>query len=519
MSIKIIFQLLDLLNVQYTRKYILDNYSQSNNTIDLNAVTILLDYFHIDSLLVKISKDELDELDFPCLTSLEDEDGKLQYIVLTEVRDDRVEYIDHSEKKITASLSDFLDKWSMICILIDATDQKAENNYQTNKKQNRIRKNISSFTALFLCIGFLLAVSNISFAVFTLPLVSLLIIKLIGIFVTLSIISKEIGLKSKIFDNICTSGKFDCAKVVRSPNSSFLGFNLSEVGVTYFTATTILLLLTTSEQSFWQILTILSFIGLAFTFFSLYLQAFKLKSWCFLCLIVLALIWLEYLAIILFKGISLTDLSLINTQTIGISLLTLSAISLSVYYLRNSRIRLETFRNQRLKYFLFKEKIDNIDILMKNGTPLRSPNISDHLEIGSSSAEHQLTIVTHPHCKACRNKYPELREVLQTFSEYISIKVVISYDVRFIELTHYMMQYLERGEDKLGFLDFCFTKTTNLESIRKHFPIDLEQNKPDFQRWLKVNELDYTPCYILDNRIVDTDFELKHLTRYLKNVL
>lgn len=521
MSAEIIFQLLYFLNVRFTKKYILENFSRSSELIDLNAVTILLDYYNIDSLLVKISKNELTEIDYPCITSVKDKDEKFQYIVLTGVKNNKVYYINNEGKNITITLNEFLKLWSMICILLDATEQKGEVNYYTNKKQNKVKRYNILLSTSMLCFGFLLIVDNIPLEVLSFSTACLIITKLVGVFISFSIISKNIGLKNKIFNSICsTSGKFNCEEVLNSPNSPFLGLNLPEIGITYFTSTLIFLILTVANNSFWEILTILNLFSVSFSFISFYYQAFKIKAWCSLCLIVLALFWLEFLALTMVKDVSLSNLYLLNSQTIGISIMILSAVYVSIFFLKNHKVKLENFRTQRLRYFLFKENIDTINVVMNNGIHLKHPNISDDFEIGNkSNPKHKLIIVTNPHCKACITKYSELRELIITFREYISIKVVISYDLRSIELTNYMMQYLEIGKDKLEFLDFCFNRTTNLETINKNYPIKLDQNKANFQIWLQSNELNYTPCYILNNRIIHSEYDLKHLTRYLKNAL
>ncbi|MGB3466282.1 MAG: vitamin K epoxide reductase family protein, partial [Cyclobacteriaceae bacterium] len=443
MSAEIIFLLLNFLKVRFTKKYILENFTESSKVIDLSAVTILLDYYGVDSLLVKISKNELTEIDYPCITSVKNKYGMFQYIVLTDVKNDSVYYFNNEGKNITIKINEFLKAWSMICILLDATEIKEEVGYSTNKKRNRIKRNSVLLSISLLCLGFIFIVDKIPLEILSFPIVFLIIIKLVGAVISFSILSKNIGLNSKILDNICgKTSKFDCEKVLNSPNSSLFGINLTEIGITYFVATTVILLLTMRNNSFWEILIILNLFSVSFSFVSIYYQAFKIKAWCSLCLFILILFWLEFLTLTMHKDVSLSNLYSLQLQTVGISIMISSALYISIFFLKNNKIKLENFRNQRLRYFLFKENIDTISLIIKNGIHLNYPSLNDGLEIGNrSNPQNKLIIVTNPHCNACRTKYSELRELIVTFREYLSIKVIISYDSRFINLTHYMMQY------------------------------------------------------------------------------
>ncbi len=127
--------------------------------------------------------------------------------------------------------------------------------------------------------------------------IPIVILKIIGFSASLLLILGELG--HPLFDRICPKWeKINCQAVMESPASKLLGLiPLADIGGVYFSGGIILICFSVNNHYFFHqiyFLAILNLLTLPYTIFSVMYQAFVVRYWCFLCLIVQLIFWLEF---------------------------------------------------------------------------------------------------------------------------------------------------------------------------------------------------------------------------------
>ena len=118
-------------------------------------------------------------------------------------------------------------------------------------------------------------------------------VDLAGLGVAWLLTLKSLKVKSATADSVCgVLQKHGCDHVLEDKASSFFGiFSWSEVGLAYFSVSLAVLLI------FPQMIGTLALINaccLPFTFWSIWYQKFRIKTWCTLCVITQCLLWCQF---------------------------------------------------------------------------------------------------------------------------------------------------------------------------------------------------------------------------------
>ena len=128
---------------------------------------------------------------------------------------------------------------------------------------------------------------------FGLSTIFLTLVNFAGIAVTWLLILKTLKIKSKSADRICgVLQEHGCDHVLEQKASTFFGiFSWSEVGITYFSISTLILFLFPGEIHY---LALLNGCCLPFTVWSIWYQKYRIKTWCTLCVTTQGLLWLQF---------------------------------------------------------------------------------------------------------------------------------------------------------------------------------------------------------------------------------
>ena len=125
----------------------------------------------------------------------------------------------------------------------------------------------------------------------------IVMLKIIGLGTSIFLIIGKLG--HPWFDKVCFKGdKLDCQAVIESPAAAFFGvIHTADLGGIYFSGGIILICFSLLNPHFFHqvyLLAVLNVLTLPYTIFSVVYQAFVVKRWCALCLIVQLIFWLEF---------------------------------------------------------------------------------------------------------------------------------------------------------------------------------------------------------------------------------
>ncbi len=123
----------------------------------------------------------------------------------------------------------------------------------------------------------------------------LLLIKMLGLAVTILLLVYEIDKSNAFVKSICTAGRqSNCGAVLQSKASKIIGMSWSEAGFFYFASTFLFLLFPSAtfvNKIF--VLSIANCLAAPYILFSVYYQWKVVKQWCPLCLSVQAVLAME----------------------------------------------------------------------------------------------------------------------------------------------------------------------------------------------------------------------------------
>lgn len=152
MTSSIFIQILKALSVKYTKHFAVKYYEQHPNKDNLYGLSEMLNFYNIENVAVEFKKDltALQEMETPFVAFFDHE-----FVLVSATENGSTDFIWH-EKKISLPHEKFLDKWSGVALLLEASENSIEPNYAVNRKSfllNRISIALLICSSVFLLIG------------------------------------------------------------------------------------------------------------------------------------------------------------------------------------------------------------------------------------------------------------------------------------------------------------------------------------------------------------------------------
>ena len=285
--IAIVGQILKDLRIPYTNEYLRNKIDIHPFKHSLYALATILNSYGIETDSVRLSqKEDITEIPHPAVLLWDN-----RFAIVQKVTSDLITLRTAKNKTVEVALADFIEKWNGIVMLIERTENSSEPDYKANLRRQWISK-IKN-------IGIITCVSILCFiAVIVTPLHGswtwwlLIVSNIAGLFITTLLLQKQLHINTSLTDSICgLIHQKDCDTVTESDGGTLLGMvKLSEIGFSFF-AVNLLTLLFFPQTLFWM--SVFSLAVLPFTFWSVWYQKFKVRSWCALCLMTLCIMWIS----------------------------------------------------------------------------------------------------------------------------------------------------------------------------------------------------------------------------------
>lgn len=195
-------------------------------------------------------------------------------------------------KKTSLPADRFIDKASGIVLMAQPSATSEEPQY-TKHHFYEIADKVKLWLILS-CTAFLIVTSFILDGFYSnVSRYFLLAVNILGILVTWQLVLKSLNVHTHSADKVCgILQKHGCDHVLEQKASKFFGlFGWSEVGITYFSVSTAILLIFPDSINY---LALINACCLPFTVWSIWYQHFRLKTWCTLCVITQCLLWCQF---------------------------------------------------------------------------------------------------------------------------------------------------------------------------------------------------------------------------------
>lgn len=498
------------MKIPVSKNYLNEQLQSHPDYPSLLSITETLDELGIENIAIEIPKEHLHEVPVPFFAHLY---GHGDEFAVVKDRDD-----------LDKQFPDFFKRWSRVIVLAEKPakwDHKENNEWLRNESRKLL--NIVAFCGL-LC-AFIIASILLTGQW---QQVALLVIGVAGFFTVLLLVSKDLGLENKIADKICGDDA-NCDSVIRSKAAYPLpGISWSDVGIIWFSFLILAILISSFEKnitSYFPVLSVLAICSLPFTIFSLYYQLRK-KKWCRLCLIVVALLWMQYLVFIpqlsLFVNWKFDWNNLILS---GLLLFLVSSTWLAVKSLlkSNKKIESENFANLR-----FKNNPDIFVALLQKQKKVDTTPFENDLQIGNADSSLQILVACSPYCGPCAQAHKELHELVEKNDIGLTLRFTIkseNEDNKKLQAAKYIFQLLngETQTFKRTVLHDWF-KLINLERFSDLYPLNSKADEEvtgtvrQHEIWTAESKIQFTPTIFLNGYELPKEYKVHNLKLLIKAI-
>ncbi|MBL4605572.1 MAG: thioredoxin domain-containing protein [Flavobacteriaceae bacterium] len=485
----------------------------------LHSITGVLDHFNIENVAAKVpvSKETLNELPSSFLAQINNNEAGLE-LVLIKKSNEKYQIYDSEKKKRVVSTESFLNIFTGIILAVEKDEhQKAE-----KTSSNSIHKiSLLVLTGCLFVLYFNITPEIVSYAS--------LLLSFVGVFISISIVKQELGIKNAIGDAFCSSTdeKKDCDAVLSSKGATLIkGYKLSGLSLIYFVGFGISILLLSFQNLGLQEIFLISILGLPITLYSLYYQAFIIKKWCFLCLSLVGVLWIQAAMFFFLLELSIT-FELQNTLTIIFSFLTVFTIW---NILKPKYDEAQKNKDSKIEYYKFKRKFSLFSTLIKNNA-LIDTNLKpiDEIIFGNKNSNLEIVIITNPFCGHCKPVHKVIEDVLHQYKD--EVKIIIRFNIPIkdlesdvVKITSSLLRlYFNESEETcllaMGEIYNGLSPKKWLQKWEINFNNDAYLNSLSKQKdWCAETKINFTPEILINGRSFPKEYERQDLIYFIEEL-
>ncbi|MEZ5358830.1 MAG: vitamin K epoxide reductase family protein [Candidatus Zixiibacteriota bacterium] len=481
-----VYNLLRVLNIPATYSHVEKTLQEHPDYPSLLSMAESLPDWGVNTEGVKGDINDLTDADYPSIIHQKSKTMEHDFAVLENVQDGRAKIIHPTDGPKTLRLNEFGEIWSGILLRANPDKITGEQNFKAHRKSERLtltRKFLTQFGLpglFFLAFGCGLAQTG-SLGI----LIPLGLAKTVGFVLCMVMVAASLG-ESGMMNTLCPMGRIvNCHRVMQSPAGRIFGVSMAEWGMLYFAGGLISLLASLFFGHFINDLFVIGVLGcliLPYTLFSLIYQAFIVRSWCWMCLAVMFIFWIEFY---LLYDITINQfVDSIQTITFPTSIILgfgLSALGwVALRQIITAAKNAEAFENNITR---LRRHPDYIRMQLGKAGPIDMGQMPFEVEVGPANAQIVMTLVANPLCGHCWKAFNQMDKIIDVGKGKIkaNIRFLVSDDDESQNATE---QMLDR-EVSLRILSLAEQGDRNQvhKALRTWFAEDDHFSKGKFDRW------------------------------------
>ncbi len=505
----ITYKFLSNCGFEVSRYYFDQRIKSHPNYPSLLSFTDTLDELGITYRAVLADKDKVDDLSFPFLAET---DSKAGFEIIPS-------FSYYKKNKQTIH-----EKWQGVALMLtpgSATNEK--NDFLLAREKTVFR------TSVFAIVAALLLISMPFFSHYVFFDVTISLMNVLGIGICLMIILRKLGMSNTIIEELCSAGKDSCDSIINSERAQITkNVDIADIGLIYFCT----LLLTSvfnslsdspGDLSFFFIPCTLAFCG---SLYSIYYQWKVAKSWCKMCLITIAIIWLE-LGFVFFHNFSSTNVFFTGiTALLGMRLLLATGIA-SAWLLIKPLVK--SIHNKELveiRVEKWKRDPEIFKLLLKNQPPVDIHIPGNPFVAGRPDAPLQIGMISGATCSPCSKAHKKLEELYKKYPSTISYSVIfaLSNESGKNHNTKAVSNLLSAlaANDPHTVLDKWYELMSAAE-FNKIYP-DRQQTEEartlftKYAQWNKIYPVDFTPAFFINGHLLPEQYKLTDIETFLAEI-
>lgn len=489
--------ILSLLNVKHTDRYTNAYFNEHPYKYSLFGLSKMLNHYRVYNKGIEITnKEQIYSLEAPFIAHIGND-----FVTIKNISNENITYYWH-QKKLTIPIKDFFDIWSGVILMPEVDETSVEPDYKQHRREDLA---ISIPKILLILAGITLVTIGFYQNQFlhSWGPILLLVLNLLGIYISCLLVQKQINIHSSIADKICSLfSKSDCNDVLSSTAAKFLGvIGWSELGLGYFLSNTFLLLFIPTLLSYWVLLNML---GIFYSFWSVWYQKFKAKAWCPLCLIVQLIFWLLFITCLLSGLVQLPEFTVLDLLSLaliyGVPFLLIHLLLPNWIASKKLTKITQQFNNLKMNDKVFAG-------MLKEQAFYEIPKDMPTIIFGNSDAQNTITIFSNPHCGPCARMHSKIEKLLEDTNNQFKIQYILSsFNDELISSCEFFLYINKnyREEERNKIYNKWFEKGKyNREDFFKRYSFVVDENviSEEFQKhinWKEKTKLRATPTVIFD---------------------
>lgn len=503
-QIELPITLFNLIGVKYTTQRLSEELRNTPYINTMYGVGILLSKYNIDCNCVRLkNKEDIKTIPLGIIIY------KGAFAIVRDVTDNGcLLTFGHGEKEIP--LTELYEGWNGVIMIVHKSEFSGEPDYDKHKKEETVRR-IKALGFCALCVvGITLGVI-LNWHRLSAIIVSVIAVNAIGIGISYLLLQKQLHIPNRFADKLCGLAKEShCEDVTQSDGATFLGlFKLSEIGAAFFSVNFLALIF---APQFAAAYAIIAAIVLPFSFWSVWYQKVKAKSWCVLCLMTLALMWIQA-GLYLGGGYYVWSESMIPALLfIGVS------YGVAVISINQIMALLEKKRQaatQEREFIFLKSQDYVIDAYVAKSThyDISVENCSSII-FGNENAPRTITAFSNPYCGPCAQMHKQIESypgenvrvqyIMTFFSEErskINKYIIAAYQQLGASRTWKLLSYWydggkQQGEEFFAPFNLDITTGSVAEEFEKH------------RKWSGNDNLYGTPTVMVNGVAIEYPYEV-----------
>ena len=452
---------LDALDISYTKRFTRNLFEEHPHKNNMYGLKKMLDVYGVNTLGVYVEKKKLSELNFPCILHTHGD-----FVIGLSCDANTIKFLQHG-KETTLTHDVFSKTWTGNALVVQKTTNATEPDYKEHQRDELISfvKAYSIPVMLVLAVIIGLVGNWESINIFE---IIRILLSCSGIFVCAMLMEKQLYGESRYGDRVCSLFHHaDCSSVLDGPMAKVFGISWSEIGLGYFAANILLLVLIPSSSEF---VTVINWIAMLYGIWSIYYQWCVAKSWCVLCIIVQTIIWAMGIIAAMPYFTTPFMFSLIYSLQSCI-VFTISIVAVHQYASAFTTEKECVHAVQR--YRALKANGDVAKALIEKSEYHETTLSDSSIIFGNPNAKIRLTILSNPHCNPCARMHKRVERLLSMKEKEICVQYIFS-------------SFNETLEDSSRYLIYCYISDHIDEALRK-LASWYAKDKFDYERILKNN--------------------------------
>lgn len=483
----------------------------------LNSITESLQRLGVEASAVKVEKSLLPELEGSFLAYLIN-DGVSVLVLVHDLKshDLLISIVADKGKRFQMNRDEFLAQWNGIIVAVDEKHWSFKERLQPLKKVVPVVLLAVIFISCFF-MGETDIWTSTDF-----------LLSFVGLSVCSIIVAHEQG--SSVASKFCTEGKHTSCSAVLSSRAAKLpfGIGLSDVGITYF-STLVLYWMAASLSGAMVIAAdgaaIVALLAIPFTLFSVTYQGLVVKKFCPLCLSVVAVLWLQAIALIPYmqnisSGVPAGSIALIVGVELSLFLLWGMLKSLLKLPRQNRELLRESVTFRR-SYQLFLP-------WFSQAQPLELGNIPE-LQLGNPNAPLKLLAISNPMCDPCAAAHRVYELLMEKYPGqlHLSIRFFVPLedlnDPRMVVAARLMELSTELTEKTLSVAVNQWYNAQTYGAWIKEWGMPTKAKSEAVliaqKGWCLSNGIDQAPTILVNGKVIPHFYQPSDLARFIEPLL